>query len=217
MIDPILLFFVGLAAFLSYKLFSVLGTRGGAEQKVAERLRTHLSQTEKEETEAPLTMPEEPVEKPKAPAPAWAEKVIEHYPGFDHARFVDGAKSAYEMIVQGFARGDLDRIRPFVDPSVMRTFEIAVKGRENAGQTMDVTFVGIEKAEVVSAGKRSDHIEIVVEYRSDQIRVMRDGDGNIVDGDPNRIDLVRDRWTYSRPAGSTDPNWVLSATENAAN
>lgn len=210
--DPVLIFFVALAAFLSYRLFSVLGSRGGHEPKDGERVQAPLSGADR--AEAGQAQPEAP-RRPQEPLPAWAETVTEHYPGFDHTQFLDGAKAAYEMIVQGFARGDLEKIRPFVDPSVFKTFEIAVEGRRNAGQTMDVTFVGIDKVEVVNASLQSRHVEVVLDFKSDQIRVVRDGNGEIVEGDPNRIDLVRDRWTFCRPLGSTDPNWTLTATGGA--
>ncbi|MEM9232852.1 MAG: Tim44/TimA family putative adaptor protein [Pseudomonadota bacterium] len=214
--DPVLIFFVALAAFLSYRLFSVLGTKGGHEPKDADAERVRASISGNDNAEADSDRAEtDPL--PRAPLPAWAETVTQHYPAFEHERFLDGAKSAYEMIVQSFARGELGKIRDYVDPAVMKTFEVAVDGRQNAGQTMDVTFVGIEKADVVSAELRSNHIEVVVDFKSDQIRMVRDADGNIVDGDPNRIDLVRDRWTFSRPAHSTDPNWILTATDGAAN
>ena len=211
--DPVLIFFIALAAFLSYQLFSVLGSRGGHEPKEGDRV---ASPDPAAEQARAAQQAEQTPQRPQEPLPAWASTVAEYYPGFDHKGFLEGAKSAYEMIVQSFARGDLGRIRNFVDPEVMKTFEVAVTGRQNAGQSMSVTFIGVEDAEVVSAEKRSEHIEIVVDFRSDQTRVVTDSDGTVIEGDPNRIDLVRDRWTFSRPLGSRDPNWTLTATDGAA-
>jgi len=55
-----------------------------------------------------------------------------------------------------------------------------------------------------------------VEFESDQTRVVRDKDENVVEGDPNRIDLVRDRWTFSKSLKNRDPNWLLVATGGSA-
>lgn len=213
--DPVLLFFVALAAFLSYRLFSVLGTRGGHEPSEEERMQSPLSGMDPSANDAP-NQEEEPL-RPNAPVPAWAEPIVEYYPGFDPKSFEAGAKSAYEMIVQSFARGDLSKIRDYVDGPVFAAFEAGVQQRSENGQTMDVTFVGIDRSDVHDARRVGDQLEVMIDYRSDQIRVTRDKDGNIVDGDPNRIDLVRDRWTFSRPIGSTDPNWILTATGGVDN
>jgi predicted lipid-binding transport protein (Tim44 family) len=207
--DPMLIFFAALAAFLSYRLFTVLGTKGGHEPEEQE-----VARPRNPATDLPLDDEQPMVE--RGPVPPWAETVRAHYPGFDHRGFVEGAKSAYEMIILAFAQGDFERIRAYVDPQVMKAFEVAVDGRRNAGQTMDVTLVGIERAEVIDARVQSEHVEVTVEFQSDQIRVTRDSEGELVDGDPNRIDLVRDRWTFARPLSSTDPNWTLVATDSAA-
>ena len=55
----------------------------------------------------------------------------------------------------------------------------------------------------------------VVEFTSNQVRVTRDAEGEVVEGDPNRIDLVKDRWTFARKLASNDPNWVLVGTGGA--
>lgn len=213
--DPVLIFFVVIAAFLSYRLYTLLGSKGGHEPTDAERERIGLP-TGRPERDGQGTQEDEAVVAPRSdakPLPAWAETVRADYADFDPDEFVTGAKAAYEMIIEAFANGRLDDVRAYVDPDVMRTFEIAVRGRDNAQQTMEVTLVGIERAEVVEAKRQSAHLDVTVKFRSDQIRVTRNAEGDVIEGDPNRIDLVIDRWTFSRPLSSTDPNWTLTATE----
>ncbi len=209
--DPSLIFFAALAAFLSYRLFSVLGTKGGHEPEEGERPSLAPRPSENAAAEEPKPRPE-----PKGPVPAWVRTVREDDADFDPREFEEGAKAAYEMIVTAFAAGDLSEVAPYVDPSVRKAFEVAIDGRKGAGQTMDVTFVGIERAQVVEAHRQSAHIEVTVDYRSDQIRVTRNAEGEVIDGDPNRIDAVRDRWTFARKLGARDPNWTLVATDGAA-
>lgn len=216
--DPTLVIFFGLAAFMTYKLFSVLGTRGGHEptedQDPLRDLRQHqAAQDEEDEPRAPAAVTPQT---PDSAAPDWVRTVRSSYPAFEPARFVDGAKSAYEMIVQAFASGNLGDVRPYVDAQVMQAFETAVSARQKTGQTMEVTFVGIEKADVETAVDRDGLVAVTLAFQSDQIRVVRDADGEIIEGDPNRIDLVKDRWTFARPTNSTDPNWMLVATDGAA-
>ena len=211
--DPTIIIFVALSAFLAYRLFSVLGTRGGHEPEEGER--PSLAPVPTERTSEPAEEAPAP-EAPRGPIPAWAEAIRKDDPDFDPRAFETGAKAAYEMIVTAFASGDLAEVAPYLDPAVRKAFEVAIDGRQGAGQTMEVTFVGIESASVTEAHRESEHHEVTVDFVSDQIRVTRDASGEVIDGDPNRIDLVRDRWTFARPADARDPNWTLVATDGAA-
>ena len=210
--DPAIIIFVALSLFLAYRLFSVLGTRGGHEPEESERPAFAPGPAERTDEAPQQTAPEVP----QKPVPAWAEGIREDDPTFDPSAFEAGAKAAYEMIVTAFASGDLSEVAPYLDPAVRKAFEVAIDGRQGAGQTMEVEFVGIERADVTDAHRQSEHHEVTVAFRSDQIRVTRDASGEVIDGDPNRIDLVEDRWTFARPAGARDPNWTLIATDGAA-
>lgn len=211
--DPSLFIFIALTAFLSYRLFTVLGTKGGHEPDEKDRpafapiTRDGAEPAEEAPQEAPVRL---------RPIPAWAEGIREDDPGFDAHQFQEGAKAAYEMIVTAYARGDLDEVAPYIDPSVRRAFQGGIEAREAAGQTMEIEFVGVEAADVLRAERDGGHHEVTVDFRSDQIRVTRDRAGEVIDGDPNRIDAVRDRWTFSRPVTQTDPNWTLIATDAGA-
>ena len=204
--DPMTVFFAVLAGFICYQLYVVLGRRDGHEPEEQERplpQPTVDSKAEEVETE------EEPAE---ADLPGWAQEVRAVYPGFDAAEFLSGAKAAYEMIVEAFASNNLSTVKPYIAPSVYKAFETAVSSRLAARQTSELQFVGIEKADVVSAKVTGTSIQIIVTFFSDQIRVLRDEAGEVIEGDPNRIDRVRDSWTFSRSTTSIDPNWQLVAT-----
>ena len=45
--------------------------------------------------------------------------------------------------------------------------------------------------------------------------VTRNTAGDIVDGDPARIDQIVDLWTFERDTRSRDPNWQLVETAAA--
>lgn len=206
-----LIIFAAIAGFICYRLYTVLGTRGGHEPDEQEEP-TYPARTE---DLAPVEETPEPV-RPRGPEPEWVAPVREAWADFEPAEFLNGAKAAYEMIVEAFAADNLQDVKPYIDPGVYRAFEAAVKGRRDAGQISELNFVGIESAQVVSAVVENGMIRIAVDFRSDQVRVLRDTKGDVIEGDPNRIDLVRDRWTFARPVKSRDPNWVLVATGGSA-
>lgn len=213
--DPILLVFAGISAFVIYRLISVMGTRTGHEQRHdMEALRRNNGDSGTEDDSLDNDPDSDAAVAPK-PVSSNARMLREADPSFDEGSFLAGARSAYEMIVEAFAAGDIRSIRPYLSESVYDAFKGAVAARDAAGHASDVKFVGIENAAISDSSLDGDTMNAVITFTSNQVRVTRDGDGNVVDGDPNRIDLVKDRWTFSRKRSSRDPNWILVATGGA--
>ena len=208
--DPSLIVFVALAAFIAYRLYSVLGARTGEErQRDIEGLQRARSRADREEEEPPAAP--EP-QKPLPPVSPAAEPLREADPSFDERAFLDGARGAYEMLVEAFASGDLKSIRRYLSPSVFEAFRAAVAARDASGHRTDLKFVGIDSAKIAAARVEAGALIAVTDFLSNQVRATYDRNGVIVEGDAARIDLVRDRWTFSRPVGASDPNWTLVAT-----
>ncbi len=214
--DPVLLIFIALAAFVVFRLISVLGTRTGHEQRhdiegLQRAARAEATGSDGERSEAsaePETVAEEPVSEA-------AKALREADPRFSEKEYLNGARGAYEMIVEAFAAGDLKSIKEFLSASVYETFKRAADQRAERGLKTDLKFVGIENAAIEKSEVRDGSLFATTAFTSNQVRATRDRDGIVIEGDPNRIDLVKDRWTFSRKINSRDPNWILVATGGA--
>jgi len=236
--DPVILVFAGLAAFFIFKLLSALGEGGGDADNHAdsgsemEALRRTLANGLKKRNSdsgdeartglndrpgfgldeaAQEDQTDEVIAPVRAVNPA-TRKLQDVDPEFDEAVFLDGAKAAYEMIVEAFARGDIKNIRSFLSDQVFQSFQSAIDVRNDASQVSEVKFIGIDKAQISDSSVTDDMLTAVTEFSSNQVRVTRGQDGEVIEGDANRIDLVRDRWTFTRKRNSGDPNWILVAT-----
>ncbi len=209
--DPTLIVFIALSAFIAYRLYSVLGARTGEERpRDIEGLQRAKPRDDRE-----IEAESSPAAAPLPPVTAAAEALRLADPAFDERSFLEGARGAYELIVEAFASGDLKSIRRFLSPSVFEAFRAAVSEREKSGHRSDLKFVGIDQAKIAASRVEDGHLVAVTEFISNQVRATFDQAGALIAGDPARIDIVKDRWTFSRPQNSTDPNWTLVATGGA--
>jgi predicted lipid-binding transport protein (Tim44 family) len=118
------------------------------------------------------------------------------------------------MILDAYAKGDSQTLKPLLNPEVFANFSQAIRDREQAGETLEDTLVGIKSAEIVEAYLDGRTVNVTVKFVSEQINVTRDESGDVVDGNPNAVIEVTDFWTFARDAKSRDPNWTLVATNS---
>ena len=133
--------------------------------------------------------------------------------GFDPKTFIDGAKMAYEMIVMAYADGDRKTLKNLLSREVYDGFVSAIGEREQRSEKIQSSFVGIDKADIVSAEMKGSEAHVTLRIVSELISATRDKAGEVIDGDPETVAEVKDVWTFARDTRSKDPNWKLVATE----
>ena len=227
------IFFIVLAAIVLFQLRNVLGRRTGNERPPYDPYsRSDASREEAASNGNVVTLPNrraeenenvpakvlyEKVDKvatPGTPLNAELRKVRDADPAFDPVEFLDGAKIAYEMIVNGFADGDRRLLKGLLSPDVYADFEKAITDRETNGQKMNSSFVGIDDAKIVAAELKEREAQITVRLVSQLISATVAPNGDVVDGDPEAVVEVRDVWVFARDIKSRDPNWKLVGTES---
>jgi len=128
--------------------------------------------------------------------------------------FVNGAKSAFEMILKAFASEDVATLKFLLSEKIYQGFETAINQRKQCGETLVTNLISIEKAEVISAMLFENLASVVVRIVSKQINYIADGDNKILEGKKDEISEVTDVWTLKRDLTSESPNWVVSATNS---
>src|SRR5690606_18288556 len=125
-----------------------------------------------------------------------------------------GAKQAYEMILTGFERGEIEEIRPFLALPVAEAFDAVIADRNARGITAEMQYLGTREIGVQGASfdRASGLASISVRFVGELIAAHRDASGEVVEGDPKAARKQRDVWTFERRMGQDDPNWQLVAT-----
>jgi len=137
-------------------------------------------------------------------------------PSFDVARFLEGAKAAYRLILESFWKGDLAALKPHVDAHVYDTFADAVEQRGKDGFTLDNRLVNIEQAVISEATMERSVAIVTVRFEADIAAVTRNAAGEVVAGSMSDAVQTRDLWTFRRDLSTNDPNWLLIETDEEA-
>jgi predicted lipid-binding transport protein (Tim44 family) len=209
--------FAMIAAFLVYRLRSVLGRRTGEERQ---RPNPFTANSGKVQPENVVPMPERP--RPmNEPAPSPDEpmslgmaldRLRTMDPSFDEKHFLQGARGAFQMIVEAFAAGDTATLRPLLSDEVYDRFAGVIRERQAAGEVWETRVLGVKDADVIAAKLDGRTVYLTVQFLSDQSTVVRNAAGEPIEGDPKAVEEVTDSWTFARDTRARDPNWLLVGT-----
>lgn len=214
-----------IAAFLGFRLYTLLGKRTGHEQ---EPMMPRSEPRPESRTVPPVLRPniEEELQSPNSgyiPAELLfeprAEKGLREIMladrDFNVGPFIDGAKAAYRMILEAYWSGDRATLRSLTDDDTYAAFVEAIEDREARGETLDNRLVTIDHVIIKDADLHRGLARLTVRIDADIAAVTRDADGNVLAGSLTDAVETHDVWTFSRNLSSQDPNWKLDETDEA--
>ncbi|WP_448501904.1 Tim44/TimA family putative adaptor protein [Sphingomonas sp.] len=205
-----------IAGFLALRLYSVLGKRTGHEQPLPKPAEERVpGQPQQRTIDLPSETRDVATRSIEPRAEAGMRAIVGADSSFDVTQFVEGAKSAYRMILEAFWKGDRETLEWLTEPDVREAFEAAIAEREVAGQTLENRLVAIERAVIADASADNGVARITVRFDADIAAVTRDADGNVVAGSLSDAVETHDVWTFARRLRSDDPNWKLAETDEA--
>ena len=186
-IDIILLAMI--AGFIFLRLRGILGKRTGFEGKAPTQFDKILKEAVSKQT----------------------TQIKKTFDKNDQKEFLKGAKIAYETIITDFSDNDnkLTTSKPLLNKKIYNQFNDALKERNARGHYADITFIGINSAEIKEHKKIDKILNVTVDFIAEVITCIKDKDKKIISGDPEKIKKIYDTWTFSRDITSVNPNWQL--------
>jgi len=228
-----LLIYIVIAVVLVVWLRNTIGSKHGSEMDrsdIIERIKERQQQNQKPADSGriiDLSVPQNDtaVIPPKAAMDSipieggedTAKEMIDYMhidPSFNPKDFINGAKEAFPMIVEAFSRGDLKTLKMLLSDGVYTTFEQAIEDRKNKGETL-ATDVHVVKDCKIMGIKRIDRMAYIkLRFLAEETIVIRDREGNITHGNPDKLIAMNDVWTFGRDMKSKDPTWYLYETSD---
>ena len=211
-----ILVLAGIAIFLVLRLKNVLGTREGFEKPPLQDAAPPKNSRDfrvidgGEDTDITDNVDKK---SPSAEALARMKKVDADFMVND---FLTGARSAYEMILMAFENGDLNDVESFLDDDVKDAFQQVIDMRAKKKLKVEAEFFGIRELSLKNADfdDKTNVAELSVAFTGELSSVVKNKDGEVVEGDAKQVKRQRDTWTFSRDLSSSDPNWLLVATSS---
>ena len=194
-LDIILLAMI--AGFIILRLRNILGRKTGHQNKV------YSGFSEKE------------FEKFKEKIKSQTKKPQTEFDKEQRKEFLKGAEIAYETIINSFAKGDKKTLKDLLTKEMRENFESAIEERNKNYIKSELTFIGVKSSVVENFEKTTNALFFTVKFVSEIISVKRDENNKVVEGDPNKIKTVIDKWKFTRQTSSSSPNWYLAEIKNS--
>lgn len=216
-----IIFLAMLAGFIGLRLYHVLGRRTGHERPVSEPYRPTAAEVSRptpnngSREPDPLFLPDLPAEISAEVRPG-IDEIRRADRSFDPENFIAGARGAYQMVLEGFWRGDANDIADLVSDEVLENFKAAIEEREARGETLENRLLEVDSVKIVEARMNGSMAEVTVQFDAEILAVTRNAEGAIVSGSEAEGVETHDVWTFSRHVTVPDPVWLLVGTDTAA-
>lgn len=217
--DPINFILLIAAITVLWWLKSVLGQRTGLERtgKEIEIIPTNTKlNTQQDRPIKTIAEDWAQYAEPGSTLSSGLEALRKAQPELNIRHFLDGAKSAHEMILIAFSKGDKKSLKQLLSQSVYDSFEKAIDSDNAAGNTKIFKFVGIKSAKLYSVEVEKKTMALGVKFESEIISATLNHNKEVVSGDQKSVSTLKESWIFERDLNSKDPNWILVATQDSS-
>ena len=136
-------------------------------------------------------------------------------PTFDEKEFLRGAQNFFEMVIDCFVKGNLSEIVNYIDHKLVKSFQVVIDERLQEQETLKIKIININSINIKKVTNLKNFLRLSVLFETEQIKVLKDKNGKVIDGNPKKSILVKDLWTFEKEIKSTDMNWKLVETSDA--
>jgi predicted lipid-binding transport protein (Tim44 family) len=199
-----ILIFGIIAVFLIYRLKNILGTKTGFEksninEKTQDKQFNNVVSLKSEKNDLNNKQ---------------LNDILNVDPNFNINDFLSGSKNFFKMVLESFVSGNLENIKNFTKPSVLKSFKTAIDERNSDQETLIIDLKSIKENKITKAKITRSSIKLNVIFETFQVRALLDKNDKVIDGDNENEILVKDEWVFERKVNDNNPNWTLVETKS---
>jgi len=215
-----IIFLMILVAFIVTRLYSVFGSNGNeekirvvvkpmdkeAEKKLMENITKVIKETSQPENEVEIADFENLTE---------PDRSLAKIPNFNKDTFIHGACRVFELVLNAFGSGNISGIKTLVNKKIWDALNQAVNLRKENKMTAEVDFICFDKSEIKSVKLLKNSAKIAVEFISEQVNILKNDKGEVIEGDENFVQKITDVWTFERALNAKNNQWILVSTKKS--
>ncbi len=210
-----IIFLLVVAVLIFMRLRSVLGTRPENKTEIRVISREEFEKNYdaiRQEIARKLNLPE--YEQGESDNISPADKVLLSIPGFDRNDFCRRVAKAFEMVLEAFAAKDEKTLKMLTGKKLFTKFQEIIKQRSEEGITAETDLIRLDELCIQDAKVSSKGIaNIVVRFISEQVNLLKNAAGEVIEGDENFVQKITDVWTFEKDINSSSPAWLLVSTK----
>ena len=143
------------------------------------------------------------------------DRDLANIPNFDKNNFIRGAQKVFELVLKSFSLGDISSIKNLVSKKIFASLEETIASRKEQNLTSEVDFICFDSCDIKEVKKLKNSVKIIVEFVSEQVNILKDVEGTVIEGDENFIQKITDIWTFERLLDAKNNNWMLVSTKKS--
>lgn len=143
-----------------------------------------------------------------------ADEVLQNIEGFQKQDFLKRVSKVFEMVLEAFANRDKETLKMLTDKKLFEKFCAIIDERKAQNITAESDLIKIDEMQILAAKVSPKGIaKITVQFVSEQINVLKDADGALIEGDENFVQKITDMWTFEKDIHGSSPVWLLTSTK----
>ena len=194
-----------LALFLGFRLKNLLGDRSGYGEDV-NKLETY-NETKPDNNNNVINLNKKKI------SGEGLETLKKVDPNFSEEEFLNGAKQAFQIIIEAFVDSDIEKLKPLIDYELLKSFTKSISEREARQEKQFVNIISINELDIINISLIDNIASISIKIESEQIKYTIDKNDKIIDGNKEVSEIIKDKWVLERDTSSNNPNWKLVETD----
>lgn len=217
-----IIFLMILVVFIITRLYSVFGSNGNeekirvvvkpmdkeAEKKLMENISKVIKESKKSENDIQSVVDVENLSE--------TDKSLAKIPNFNKENFMRGACRVFEVVLHAFSGGNISGIKNLMNKKLWDAFNQVINFRKENNITSEVDFICFDKSEIKDVKLLKNSAKIIVEFVSEQINILKNNKGEVIEGDENFVQKITDVWTFERALNAKNNQWILVSTKKSA-